>query len=71
VIQGRVFSIRIVIWGVAPLGQLAVGGLANAYSPQTALAIFGLSAAATQVGMIFRLRGAREPEGGAATRPGG
>lgn len=69
--QGRVFSIRIVIWGVAPLGQLAVGGLANAYSPQTALAIFGLSAAATQVGMIFRLRGAREPEGGAATRPGG
>ncbi len=55
--QGRVFSIRIVIWGIAPVGQLAIGGLADAYSPQTALAIFGLAAAATQVGMVFWLRG--------------
>jgi MFS family permease len=67
--QGRVFSIRIVIWGVAPLGQLAVGGLANAYSPQTALAIFGLTAAATQIGMLLWLRGTRAPGGEGIRRP--
>ncbi len=68
--QGRVFSIRILIWGVAPAGQLAIGALADAYSPQTALGIFGVAAAATQVGMVFWLRSAKASQA-KAPRPQG
>ena len=57
-ISGRVFAFRTIIWGVAPFGQLILGGLAEVVGPQTALVAVGAVAAATQVGVWLWVRAA-------------
>ena len=62
-ISGRIFAFRTIIWGVAPFGQLILGGLAEVVGPQTALVAVGAVAAATQVGVWLWTRAApiRQP----------
>ena len=62
-ISGRVFAVRTIIWGIAPFGQLLLGGLAEVVGPQTALVAIGAVAAATQVGVWLWTRAApiRQP----------
>ena len=62
-ISGRIFAFRTIIWGVAPFGQLILGGLAEVVGPQTALVAVGAIAAATQVGVWLWTRAApiRQP----------
>ena len=57
-ISGRVFAVRTIIWGIAPFGQLLLGGLAEVVGPQTALVAIGTVAAATQVGVWLWIRAA-------------
>ena len=57
-ISGRVFAVRTIIWGIAPFGQLLLGGLAEVVGPQTALVAIGAVAAATQVGVWLWTRAA-------------
>ncbi len=55
--QARVFAIRTVAWGLAPLGHILVGGLALAMGPQSAVAAVALMGitAFLMVGLWVRL----------------
>ena len=67
---GRVVAIRMVVFGLIPIGQIGVGLGAEFTSPQTALAVMGLAAAGLQVVMLLWLRRVMKSQGAALTPSG-
>lgn len=55
-IAGRVFAFRAVIWGIAPVGHLMLGGLAEVIGPKAGLAAIGMVSAVVQLGVWIRIR---------------
>jgi MFS family permease len=57
--RGRVFAIRMVVWGMMPVGQVLAGLGARDSSPQSALLVIGLAGAAVQLPLWFMMRRVR------------
>jgi MFS family permease len=58
-VRGRVFSIYLLTWGMLPLGQLLVGGLASQVGPPLAMATAGLVALASIGAIVWRFSSLR------------
>jgi MFS family permease len=70
--RGRVFAIRMIVWGMMPVGQVALGLGARASSPEMALMVMGLAGSAVQVILWVWMRRVRmEIPQEAGTEPGG
>jgi MFS family permease len=50
-LRGRVMSVQTFIWGLAPIGSLAAGIIADGFGVRTAIAICGAAALAAVVGI--------------------
>jgi MFS family permease len=71
-LRGRVMSVRMIMWGVAPLGIFALGGLAEVTGAPLATAAFGLltlAACALTMAALPAVRAVHYPRPEGAPRP--